>query len=262
MSMPTLGGPLTAEVRKARSLSALPWIIGACLLVSLGLAALTVQADPVGMSQPVDPGAGTPVALALFAGSSVVPYLAAVMGSGSVTSEFSSGISRVLYAAIPMRWPIVLSKAVVQAAQAALLSLATVAAALVGMRLSRSSALGALDTTSAASTAVRMAVAAAAMAVLGVALGTVLRRGQRAVLGIVLLMVVAPILIAPLAGSVPPLAWVADLLPMSAVNHLSDLELVTAPTSGRATWVAWSALAMWSCGALAVAVRILNRADL
>lgn len=32
MSMPTLGGPLAAEVRKARSLSALPWILGASSL--------------------------------------------------------------------------------------------------------------------------------------------------------------------------------------------------------------------------------------
>lgn len=176
--------------------------------------------------------------------------------------QSSSGISRVLYAAIPMRWPIVLSKAVVQAAQAALLSLATVAAALVGMRLSRSSALG--DTRTPLRRPRRRS-------------GWPLRRRRWPCSAWRSELCCAEAR-ARCSASCSSWWWLPSSSPPTGLRPPARLGrgpapdvggqppvgpgVVTAPTSGRATWVAWSALAMWSCVRPAVAVRILNRADL
>lgn len=247
-------GSLRAEMRKLRSHRALRGIAAAIVMLSAGFAALLVAG-------PVEDGLGDPVVrtgLAMFTGYSLVPYLAAFLGCVAVTGEFGSGVSTALYSWMPSRWPVVVAKALVFAAVGVCLAGLSLAGAAAGIAVTggASSFLG-----SGMGAAMSGAVLAAGlMAVIGVAVGALVRRTSLGAVMLVMLLGVLPVLLGSLGAVWPAAGTAAGLLPMSATNALYDFG--TAGAGLAAPAVAALALLTWAVAGLASSLAVLARADL
>jgi ABC-type transport system involved in multi-copper enzyme maturation permease subunit len=205
---------------------------------------------------PGDEGTTSSLTLA-FAGLDFAQLVIGVLGALLVTSEYASGLIRTMFAAVPKRVPVVLGKAGVAAVAA--WAVMTVAAFL---SFFASQAVYGGDQPTYALTdpgVLRVVLATgvygAGIAVIGSALGFIMRSTAASVS-----VLIAGLLIAPMASLLPDsVADIADkVLPSNAGSSFASL---TPPTNGLSAAAGFAVFAAWAIGLLAIAASVVVRRD-
>jgi ABC-2 type transport system permease protein len=192
-----------------------------------------------------------------IAGVSAVEFLVAALGALAVTGEYPSGLIRVTLAAVPRRVPVLIAKAGVVGAVAALSGLIGVLAAFLTARLILVSA--GLPATAGASavlgTAGSAGVYLAGVALIGTGFGWVVRSTVGALAAFFGIMYLPPLLVMLLPAGIGP--RLAGFLPSNAGAALLHASATEPATAAPAALV----LGAWVSVLLVVAARVLRHRD-
>ncbi|BCY05949.1 hypothetical protein [Actinoplanes sp. L3-i22] len=196
---------LSAEYGKLRALRSTWVLLGTVAVLTVTLAGV------IGWNANRLPGASnTPAGLIgrAFLGIDVFSLLLGAFGILAVTGEYSSGLIRSTFAAVPRRLPVLWAKAVALAGLAAPVMLLSCVAALVATQAFAPAAdrLGPGDP-GVFRAVLGAAAAPVALALIGLGLGALLRHTATALTAYVLLILVAP-------------AVLSQTLPESVGNHV------------------------------------------
>ena len=248
--MPTVDAPapshpsalrraLAAEAIKATSTRSLRWTFLAATLITPVLA---VFVGLTGSLQPDDTVLG-----GSLTGAPLAQIVFGAFGAVVVTGEYSTGTARPTFVAVPRRGVVLAAKALLVGAATAVAGTASATLALgVGRTLLRGEGHA---TGEAFPALVGVGLGLAAVAVLGVAVGAVLRHSAGAVATVVGLALV-PQLLAPLFGDVQ--RWVAGGSPLSALEKMTQTSDATAETVGALG--PWPSLAIVAADAVVTLV--------
>ena len=258
---------LTAEWIKLRSLRSTPWALLLSALAIIGANVSAAVADYTNF-----PGYPASVradflSSALFdaftdVASQVVMLAAGSIGAIMIVSEFSTGLIRTTFAAVPHRRAVMAAKVVVLSAVmtgyglvVSSMSFATVQAILAGR-----SADVPISNPHAVQVIIASTLFTPVCALVGLAIGSVIRHSASSIVGTVVVLMLLPVLF---TSKDPWYAAVERSLPHSAWYHLSA-EQLAGPMNGQvpATDVgAWTVYAAWAVAAAAVAILAVNRRD-
>jgi ABC-2 type transport system permease protein len=242
----TVRGVVRSEFTKLRSLPAAAWSLAAAIALVVGFGA--IYAGVRVSRPPADPSTFDAAGVSL-SGVALAQIAVGVLGVLVMTSEYSSGLIRTSFAAVPTRTPVLWSKVAVLGGVTAVVCLpAAFAAFLIGQSVLAS---GHLNSTLAAPGVLRAVIGSAlyltAVAVLGIGLGTVLRHTAGA--------------IAALFGVLYALQIVAGFLPTALSDHV--YKYLPAPAGMAITMVGHDpyALAPWTgfglfCGYVAAVLLV------
>lgn len=215
---PRVGRVVAAEWSKLTSLRSPAAVAVASVAVSGVLTWLSANASSTDPGfDPMDSfGTGLPLAQ--------VGLL--VLGVLVGTGEFSTGTFRSTFTAVPRRLPVLGGQLVVTAAAALVVSVLAVAAAVVGLLPAAGSRGMTLDLTGGGPQLLTgMAFQLVAMALLGFALGALLRRTVPAVVAAVVLVLVLPVVLMiasdPGFGGAPPVGVAASAPEVTAVGTVT-----------------------------------------
>lgn len=242
-------GALAGEVRKLVTIRSLRGTLAASGVVTVAIA---VFVGLTGSLQPDDT-----VLSGALTGVAVAQLLAGVLGALVMTSEHGSGTLAATVAAVPRRRVVLGAKAVVAAVTATAVGLVASGLALVvGTAL--------IDGDHAPGepfpALVGVALSLGAVALFGLALGTLVRHpggAVAAVIGVVLL----PQLLGPLFGDLQP--WVMGLSPATALQKMTQSSDASADVAGTlGPWPSLLAVLGVALVLLALADRSLARRDL
>ncbi|WP_454729387.1 hypothetical protein [Cellulosimicrobium protaetiae] len=265
---PTLTRVVASEWTKLTSLRSSWWAAALTVAVSAALTYLSAQASSV------DPGFD-PLG-SLTSGLLLAQVAPLVLGVLVGTGEHSTGTFRTTFVAVPRRWPVLAAQTVVTAAFALLTAVLAVGAAVLALVPSARARGIALDLASDGTPRVLggMALLLVAMALLGLALGALLRRPVPALTVAVLVVLVLPValvLAADLAGD-PLTASAGVPSAQAAVNTAvtflpagaGSLLTTEGPVEGAPDLGAWGGglvLAAWVAVPLALAALRLRTRD-
>lgn len=233
----------------------------AVVLIGFGVLAAAVAAGDV---QPQRPGGGAgngaavagldPTSLSL-AGASLAQVILGILGVLLVTGEYSSGMIRASLAAVPRRLPVLWAKAVVIGVVSVVAAVPSAFGAfLIGQRVLGDGANASLSDTGVLRAVLGTGLYLAAIALLGVAIGALLRNAAASIGVLFVLLLVAP----GLLGLVLPDSWSDAIVPYLPSNAGSSFASVTATDgmlsagAGAAVLVAWIVVLL---GAAAVQLR-------
>ncbi|MFS0700741.1 hypothetical protein AB6N24_12290 [Cellulomonas sp. 179-A 4D5 NHS] len=216
---PRVGRVVAAEWSKLTSLRSPAAVAVASVAVSGVLTWLSANASSTDPGfDPLDSlGTGLPLAQ--------VGLL--VLGVLVGTGEFSTGTFRSTFTAVPRRLPVLAAQLVVTAAAALVVSVLAVAAAVVGLLPAAGSRGMTLDLAGEGTPQLLtgMAFQLVAMALLGFALGSLLRRTVPAVVAAVVLVLVLPVVLMiasdPGFGGAPPVGVAASAPEVTAVGTVT-----------------------------------------
>ncbi|MFD4991253.1 hypothetical protein ACFWH7_12835 [Cellulosimicrobium cellulans] len=265
---PTLARVVASEWTKLTSLRSSWWAAALTVAVSAALTYLSAQASSV------DPGFDPTGSLTSGLLLAQVPPL--VLGVLVGTGEHGTGAFRTTFVAVPRRWPVLAAQTVATAAFALLTAVLAVAAAVLALLPSARSRAISLDLGADGTPRVLggMVLLLVAMALLGLALGALLRRPVPAVTVAVLVVLVLPVALVlaadlgsdPLAASagVPPAQAAVNtavtFLPAGAASLLTTEGAVEgAPDLGA--WGGGLVLTAWVAVPLALAALRLRTRD-
>jgi ABC-type transport system involved in multi-copper enzyme maturation permease subunit len=219
------------------------------------------------------PAAITPIGQTLIGGFAGL-IAAIVLGTLFITSEYRRGLIRVSFAATPSRGRVLAAKALVTGA-------VTFAAALVGVAIAlplgkhllhkNGNFFGPISLATELRVAIGTAAVFALIAVLALAIGTIVRNGATAVMTVIV-VVVLPYLLAVASPVLPTTAanWLLLLTPTAGFSIQQTFQEYPQVASSYTPWNGYFPLGPWAgfavvCGwtlaALAVAGYLLNRRD-
>lgn len=185
-------------------------------------------------------------------------FAVGVIGSLFITSEYSSGAIRTTLAAVPNRVRLSMAKLLVLVVSMFVISeIVCISAFLIGMAIFS----GVVPTDSLSSGPVLRAVLLAGvnltlLAILGYALGLILRHSMACIS-----VFVTVLLVAPLIGLAFPQSWQNDFQRFEPINLGASMEsLVTKPYS-FGPWEALAVLTIYMVVLLALGVTLLQRRD-
>jgi hypothetical protein len=206
---------LNAERIKLGTARSSLWIAGAVAALSLMLAAL--QGVLAYDGSPLEP-ARAAVGVAVFG----VPVLM-VLASMTVTSEYRSGMIRTTFIAAPNRTLVLMAKTVVAAVFSAVLAAAMVAGSIVVAQLFAAPIAGtgvSLSSPEVWRLVGAIALYAALAAVLGVAVGALVRAGP----GAVAVLLLWPLVVEPMVGNLPDVGTaVGPYLPFGNIFIVTEV---------------------------------------
>ncbi|MEU8098437.1 ABC transporter permease subunit [Streptomyces rubiginosohelvolus] len=250
MTTPVLGSQALAyEWIKFRSVRSTVWTtVATAVLPVLG----AVFVATTGSLQSDDTVLGGSLTLSV-----VAQMLAAVVGALVMTGEYSSGTIRTTFAARPRRSSVLAAKAVLVAVVMYVLALASCALAyLVGDallpegRYAQGEPLPALF---------GIAASFAVAAVLGLAVGTLVRHSAGAVTTVIGLLLL-PSLFGPLFGDAE--RWIASVSPTAALEKLTQTSDAAADTVGSmGPWPSLLLVAAYTTALVLGALVLLRRRD-
>lgn len=194
----------------------------------------------------------------LMAGSTMVILVIGVLGVILGAREYGSGLVRTTYAAVPRRWPVLLSRTTVFAlASTVVIGAGTMVAFFAGSAIleANGAATVSLGDDGVAAAVVGNVAYLVGTGVLGIALGTLTRS-----LGLGIGALIALVLVVPGFGSVLlPDDWqqALDYLPSEAATSFTTID----PTGGLGTAAGVSVFLAWVVGTTAVATAALLRRD-
>jgi ABC-2 type transport system permease protein len=265
--LPTFSGVLASEWTKLTSLRSPYWLGALTVAASGGLTSVGATASSV------DPGF-QPVG-SLSDGVLLAQIFPLVLGVLVGTGEYSTGAFRATFTAVPRRLPVLAAQALTTAAFALVVACLSVGAAVLGLlpaARSRGMALG-LGADEAPQVMAGMALFLVGVALLGLAIGALLRRSVPAVTTAVVLMLVLPVVLSlasDLGGppmtegpaAVSPANIISTFLPSGGwlLMMPSDSDGYDgAPSIGP--WGGGLVLLAWTVGLLAVAAARLRTRD-
>ncbi len=241
------------------------WItLAAAVVVMIGfgvLAALVTNGDvtpsgPNGQGGP-GPTSTDPTALSL-SGATLAQIILGIVGVLLISGEYSSGMIRATLAAVPRRLPVLYAKALV----IGLVSLVVSTAAALVSFLVAQQILGDGSNTSLSADGVLRSVLGtgtylAAVALLGVALGALLRNAAGAIGALFALLLLAPTLL----RAILPSSWEDHILPYLPSNAGSSFTSVVPPDGMLSAGAGAAVLAGWVVVLLGTAAILLRRRD-
>jgi ABC-2 type transport system permease protein len=247
---------LRSEFIKFRTVRSTVWTLGATFVVLVGLALLL--ASTAG-SPTVSPGtsdadiATTP----LVAGTGFGQLILAVLGALTITGEYSTGMIRSTFSAVPTRTPALVAKAVVViVASFVVTAVATVVAvAIVTPFFSGKPWALDLGNPDILRVVVGVPLYLAATALLALAFGILIRSSAGSIFAVIgLVLVVGPIL------ANIPVHWLNDIanyLPSQAGQNLLTID----PTQGPAPWLGFVVMAAWGVVLFAIGTILAKLRD-
>lgn len=261
---------VAAEWIKLWSLRSTYWVLGVGALVVIGINANSAQsnaerlrhqpaADPLNPDFVFDPMVSAFVDPAF----QILMIIAGSVGAITVFGEYSSGLIRTTFAAVPARRPVMAAKVAV--VTAVMLVLGTVVSATSfgvtqailgknGMSIGDPGALRAVAGS---------ALLAPVCALVGMALGAVVRHATGTIVA-----VVGVLLLLPALFQGETYRWVKEIgnaMPLTAWEALVDNPERTYPLPGKypeTITEAWVVFAVWPLVAAVVAVSVVHRRDL
>jgi ABC-2 type transport system permease protein len=260
----TLPRVIRSEWYKFASLRS-SWItLAAAVIVLIGfgiLAALVSSGDvtPAGPNGQAGPASGSsdPTSLSL-SGAMLAQIILGILGVLLVSGEYSSGMIRATLAAVPRRLPVLWAKALV----IALVSLVVSTAAVLIAFLAAQQILGDGANASLSDAGVLRSVLGTGgyltgVALLGVALGALLRHAAGAIGALFALLLLAPALL----GAILPSSWEDSILPYLPSNAASSFTSVVPPDGMLSAGGGAAVLAAWVIALLVAAAILLRRRD-
>jgi len=252
-------GVIRSEWIKLRSLRSTVWSYAIVVVVSLGMAYLLSSA--LGTSEfgaLVDSPEHTLLQAATF-GTTFGVLVVAVLGVLVISGEYSTGMARSTFTAVPKRLPAL-------AAKAAVLFVTTFVVGLVSSIASGALAFAVLgshgvhpEITGEVIAGVLLAsLYLAAVALFALGLGTILRSsagGIAAALGILLLL---PTIVMVFA-SVTQAQWAADVIPYLLVS--AGESMILPSPDGLALWESTLTVGLWAAVPLLIGALLLKRRD-
>jgi hypothetical protein len=224
---PALGRPLdlvAAEWIKLRSLRSTYLMLLAAAVTALAIGTLVCDLDASQMTHlapgkrvSVDPLADS------FVGFAIAQLLFAALGVLTMTGEYSSGLIRTTFTAVPRRHAVLAAKAAVISASTLTVGLCTALAAfLAGQAILSTQHLGIpLSHPGAARAIIAAGLFLPAVALTGLALGVIIRNAAGALTAMVAVLFVAPEL---LNGTSQWVTGIANALPANAIRRLVSLH--------------------------------------
>ncbi len=257
-----------AEWIKFTTLRSTWWSFGMVAVVSVGLSLLQALAIASFAGEMGESGSASvaqaneqAVMVVVFA-TVLTQLLAVIIGTITVTGEYSTGMIRSTITAAPGRIGALLAKALVVAVTMFVFSMIVFAiAALVTGPILPTGMLNLSDLDSSLMPLLGAALYLAAMAVMGIGIGFVLRNGPGALAIGIGIVFVAPVLVM-FFPRIDDFAWVHDLaayLPSNAGQSL----FMGQPMSGEVleTWPAIITIIAWGVGALVAGAAVLKSRD-
>ncbi|MFP3461919.1 ABC transporter permease [Arthrobacter globiformis] len=258
---------LNSEFIKFRTLLSTMILLASTAVVMVGFGALSAW----GTGQFADQAASDPEAAAAIAAqggdlavtvpTSGVSFAQLILGSLGVllmSSEFTTGMARSTFAAVPKRLPAFVAKLVVVVVSAfALTAVSTYIAGLVAVPILDNFGLK-LDLASSQSVKLLLVTSAyvAAVAAIGMALGTLLRNSAGGIMALVGLFFVAPIAFQLIPGDFFEEA--RKYLPGNTINPLTAVEHVPDTLE---VWQAALVLGAWVVVPVVLAMVLLKKRD-
>jgi ABC-2 type transport system permease protein len=245
---------LRGEWIKLATLRSTWWSIGIAAALTIGIAVLIAQAVDMPGFEPIQ-AVVMPIQFTML--------LAGIIGTISVTGEYSTGMIRSTLTANPLRGSVLAAKSIVLAVFLFLSSLVTFALAAVAVSVIVASRDQSIDWSDPSASILPIVVASLAMAVfalIGVAFGFILRSGAGAIAATVGVLFVLPIVASFFTFAGDTWAWIVDAanyLPVSAAQSAilpSEGAALDAPT-------AFVTLACWVVGGTLVAWGVLRTRD-
>ncbi|CAN5439945.1 ABC transporter permease [soil metagenome] len=243
------------------------WItLATAVVVVIGLGALAAGVA-AGDVQPQRPGGGAgggggfagldPTSLTLT-GASLAQIILGILGVLLVSGEYSSGMIRASLAAVPRRLPVLWGKAIVIGGVSLVAAIpASFAAFGLGQRILGDGASVSLSDPGVLRAVLGTGIYLAAIAVLGVAIGALLRHAAGSIGVMFVLLLVAP----GLVKLVLPDSWATAIVPYLPSNAGASFTSVV-PASGLLSEGAGAAvLAAWIVVLLGLAAVLLRRRD-
>ena len=244
----TLRGTIRSEWIKLRSVRSSVIAVATAAVAMIVSGALTAAAqgsaaDAVVAGEALGTYAGDPTALVLT-GSEFASLTMAALGVLVASSEYATGMIRTTFAAVPSRWPVLVAKASVLTAVVLPLQLVVSLIAFVtgtGILTARGDQSATLATPGALGAVIGTAVYLTGVALIGLAIGFILRTTAPA-----LTVVVALIFILPTAGGLLLPAGIREealsLLPANAAGSFTTTvqnPLLLTPIVGAIVFAAW-----------------------
>lgn len=251
---------IRSEWVKFRSLQS-NWTLmaaAAVLIIGVGAIAAAVLGGSI-TSLGEGPGEGvTSSTAASLAGMELAQIILGIVGVLAITSEFGSGMIRTTFAAVPSRLPVLWAKAVVVAGVTFVVALPTVFATFYLSQLFVGSDLQAsISDDGVLRALIGSAGYLAAVVLLGLGLGSILRQAAGAIGSVFVLLLIAP----GLLGLVLPSSWGDALLKYlpsnasSAFTSVNSADALLSPTMGALV------VTGWAVAFLGVAAVLLKRRD-
>jgi ABC-2 type transport system permease protein len=240
------------------------WItIAVALAVVIGFGALAAavasgDVQPARGGGPADGALGIdPTSLSL-AGVGLAQIILGILGVLAISGEYSSGMIRATLAAVPRRIPVLSAKAIVIGAVSLVVAVpGALAAFFVGQAIFGADANASLSDAGVTQAVLGTGVYLAAIALLGLALGALLRHAAGAIGTLFALLLLAPNLL-PL---VLPDSWATTIVPYLPSNAGAAFTSVV-PADGLLSAGAGAAvLAGWIVVLLGAAAVLLKRRD-
>ena len=238
---------LRGEWIKLSTLRSTWWSIGVVAVLTIGIAVLIAQAVDMPGFEPIQ-AVVMPIQFTML--------LAGIIGAISVTGEYSTGMIRSTFAAVPARGMVLAAKSVVLALFLFVSSLVIFFAAAIAVSALVAGRDQSIDWADPAASVLPIVVASLAMSVfalLGVAFGFILRSGAGAIAATVGLLFVLPIVTNFFSFAGESWKWVTDAanyLPVAAAQSaiLPENAALEGPVASLtlAVWVVGGMLAAWT----------------
>lgn len=264
-------GVLRSEWIKLRTVRSTLWCYGLLIVFIVGLGILVASLSDFGSDGMTGDEAGSTVVGILTGGVIVAVLIVAVLGSLVVTGEYSTGMIRSTFAAVPHRTGALAAKAVVLAATTFAATSAGIwlCALMIWPILSNRGVEVQLGDPSVFLPLLGGALYVTMIALLALGFGTILRSTAGALATVLGIIMIAPVIL-QLLGGLTQAEWVSDigaLLPQNAGSHLyaygGEQPITTAPNEGLTLngWQAFGVLAAWDGLVGAVALMLVKRRD-
>jgi ABC-type transport system involved in multi-copper enzyme maturation permease subunit len=248
-----------SEWTKLRSLRSTRWSLLAATILTIGfpiLAASVISAH-WGHRSPAERASFNPLDVSLI-GSQIAQLAIGVLGVLVITGEYSTGMIRASFTAVPKRLPVLWAKTAVFAAVTFALMLPAVLIAFFASQsiLSRHHAEIAFSHAHVARAVIGAALYLTAIAIFSLSLGTILRNTAGGIATFAAILFVIPPLM-----NVFPQSWNDAVSPYLPSNAGRAILALTKDAHSLGPWTGFGVLCAYAFGALAVAAVLLVRRD-
>ncbi|QNE34413.1 ABC transporter permease subunit [Leifsonia shinshuensis] len=259
---------LRSEWIKLRSLRSTFWTLVSVVVLVVGLATLISFALPskTTLLSEAGPRAATLdpsniVATAATFGLTFAQLVVAVLGVLAISGEFSTGMIRSSFAAVPHRFPVLAAKAIMLFVVSFVIGLVSMAASwsiAVGVTGAKGYTRGLFDASTLWSI-VGGAFYLGLVAVFALGIGTIIKSSAGGISAVVGVLFVLPILANVLVSVFPKETWLADWTHYLVSNNGSGLAGLA--NGGLEPWQNALSLGIWTAAAFVVGAILLQRRD-
>lgn len=264
----SFGRALVAEYRKFSTVPSSLVLLLTTLVVMVGIGALAAWGiGSMTESMANDPEAaaamgGDPTGMADSIASSGIMLAQLIVGSLAVlvmSSEFTTGMARATFAAVPKRFPVVLAKAVLVAVMAVVVTVVStlISALVITPILSSYSMEQDLASEAFQRNLWFGAAYVAVVALLGMALGGLLRNSAGAIVTLVGIIFVLPMVLSFFAND-----FISDAKRFLPDAAYANLIATVSPDGGLEHWQAGLTLGLWALIPLLATLFVIQRRDI